>query len=137
MAVHRANPSCASCHNVIDPIGLALDNFDVTGSWRIRENGAPLDTTGEFYDGSVLETPQDLRDALLRRPVPLLRSFTANLMAYALGRRVEYYDQPAIRAIVESAESEDHRLSEYVIGIVRTDAFQKRSAVTASAVRGR
>jgi mono/diheme cytochrome c family protein len=128
MALHRANPSCASCHNVIDPIGLALDNFEVTGQWRIRENGAPLDTRGEFYDGSLIDSPEDLRAALLRRPAPILRNFTANLMAYALGRRVEYFDQPAIRDVVRKAEARDHRFSEYVIGIVRTDAFQQRLA---------
>ncbi len=136
MALHRANPACASCHNVIDPIGLALDNFEVTGEWRIRENGAPLDTRGEFYDGSPLESPQDLREALLRRPVPLLRNFTANLMAYALGRRVAYYDQPAIREIVNSAGSEGHRMSDYVLGIVKTAAFQQRSASSAADAQG-
>lgn len=129
MALHRANPSCASCHNLIDPIGLALDNFDVTGAWRIREHGVELDTEGEFYDGSIVSSPEDLRAALMRRPEPLLRNFTANLMAYALGRRVEYFDQPSIRSIVRNAERENHRFSEYVIGVIQTDAFQQRLAV--------
>jgi len=124
MEMHRANPVCSSCHNFMDPIGLALDNFDVTGKWRIRENGMPLDTRGEMYDGTPVESPADLRRALLKRPVPLIRTFTANLMAYALGRRVEYYDQPTIRAIVRAAEAEDYRMSSFILGVVMSDAFQ-------------
>ena len=80
---------------MMDPIGLALDNFDVTGKWRVRENGMPLDTRGDFYDGTPVTNPAELSQALLRRPLPLVRTFTENLMAYALGRRVEYYDQPS------------------------------------------
>ena len=86
---HRANPVCSSCHNLIDPIGLALDNFDVTGRWRIREDGASLDTRGTFYDGTWIEGPRDLARVLLKRPIPLVRHFTESLMAYALGRTVD------------------------------------------------
>ena len=92
--MHRANPTCNACHRFMDPIGLALDNFDVTGKWRVRENGMPLDTRGDFYDGTPVTTPAELIAALLKRPMPLVRTFTENLMAYALGRRVEYFDQP-------------------------------------------
>ncbi|MGI9625586.1 MAG: DUF1592 domain-containing protein, partial [Longimicrobiales bacterium] len=106
MEMHRANPACTSCHRFMDPIGLALDNFDVTGRWRIRENGVALDTRGEMYDGTPVQNPAELRASLLKRPEPLIRTFTANLMAYALGRRVEYYDQPTVRAIVRNAEAE-------------------------------
>ena len=94
MELHRSNPSCNSCHRLIDPIGLALDNFDVTAQWRLRENGAPLDTHGIFYDGTPVSTPRELVDALLARPIPLVRTFTENLLAFAIGRRVEHYDQP-------------------------------------------
>ncbi len=94
MEMHRKNPTCNSCHRVIDPIGLSLDGFDVTGKWRARENGMPLDTRGDFYDGTPIANPSELAAALLKRPIPLVRTFTENLMAYALGRRVEYYDQP-------------------------------------------
>ena len=90
----------------MDPIGLALDNFDVTAKWRDRENGMPLDTRGDFYDGTPVTTPSELTAALLKRPVPLVRTFTENLMAYALGRRVEYFDQPTIRAIAQGGRSE-------------------------------
>jgi hypothetical protein len=130
MAAHRTNPTCASCHSLIDPIGLALDNFDVTGKWRTRENGIPLDTRGTFYDGSDISSPSDLADVLLTRPIPLVRHFTSNLMTYALGRRVEYQDQPAIRAIARHAETEDYRLSSFILGVVNSDAFRMKQAVT-------
>jgi hypothetical protein len=87
MAAHRSNPTCNSCHRFMDPIGLSLDNYDVDGSWRIRENGMEVDTSGELYDGTPIESPQALMEALLRRPEPMIRAFTQNLMAYALGRR--------------------------------------------------
>ena len=124
MAMHAANPVCNACHQFMDPIGLALDNFGVSGKWRIRENGMPLDTRGTFYDTTPVSTPAELRQALLKRPEPLIRTFTANLMAYALGRRVEYYDQPRIRAIVREAEQHDYRISAFIRGVIESDAFQ-------------
>jgi hypothetical protein len=130
MEMHRSNVACSSCHNFMDPIGLALDNFDVTGRWRIRENGMPLDTQGELYDGTPVTSPKDLRQALLRRPIPLIRTFTENLMAYALGRRIEYYDKPTIRAIAAQAEADDYRLSSFILGVVNSAAFQMSRAET-------
>jgi hypothetical protein len=124
MEQHRANPTCNSCHRFIDPIGLALDGFDVTGRARIRENGAPIDTRGELWDGTPVDAPDALVRALLSRPEPLVRTFTANLMAYAIGRRVEYFDQPTIRAIVREAAKDDFRVSSFVMGVVRSDAFR-------------
>jgi hypothetical protein len=132
MEMHRSNPTCRSCHLYMDPIGLALDNFDVTGKWRIRENGMPLDTKGQLYDGSPVSTPAELQQALLKRPVPLVRNFIQNLMAYALGRRVEYFDQPTVRAIAANAAKRDYRLSEFVIGIVKSDAFRMKRAPVAA-----
>jgi hypothetical protein len=126
MEMHRSNAQCRSCHQYIDPIGLALDNFGVTGQWRIRENGAPLDTRGELYDGSPVSNPAELRDALLKRPIPLVRTFTQNLLAYALGRRVEFYDQPAIRRIASQAEVNGYRMSDFILGVVKSDAFRMR-----------
>jgi mono/diheme cytochrome c family protein len=123
---HRSNPQCASCHRVIDPIGLALENFDVTGRWRIKDQGAPVDVEGELYDGTALASPADLRAALLDRPEPILRTFTENLLAYAVGRRVEHYDMPTVRAITRAAAAEDHRVSAYVLGVVRSAAFRYR-----------
>jgi len=112
----------------MDPIGLALDNFDVTGRWRIRENGMPLDTQGELYDGTPVSSPMELQQALLRRPIPLVRTFTENLMTYALGRRVEYYDQPTIRAITQKAASGGYKMSAFILGVVTSDAFQMQQA---------
>jgi hypothetical protein len=128
MEMHRASPVCRSCHMFMDPIGLSLDNFDVTGKWRIKENGNPLDTRGNLYDGTPMASPEDLRQALLKRPVPLLRNFTANLMAYALGRRIEPYDQPTIRAIVRDAEKQGNKISAYVMGVVNSPAFRMQRA---------
>ena len=132
MEAHRANPTCNSCHRFIDPIGLALDSYDVTGRWRIRERGAEIDTRGELYDGTLIDTPRALIDALLRRPEPLLRTFTSNLLAYGLGRRIGYADQPAVRAIVREASINDYRMSSFVLGVVMSDAFQMQSTVSLS-----
>jgi len=131
MEIHRANEVCRSCHRFMDPIGLALDNFDLTGRWRIRENGMPLDTRGEFYDGTPLSTPDDLRRVLLARPDALIRNFTANLLAYALGRRVEYYDMPTVRGIARKAAAEDNHMSAFILGVIESAAFQmSRAEVT-------
>ena len=126
MELHRSNPSCSSCHRLIDPIGLALDNFDVTGQWRLRENGATLDTRGVFYDGTPVSTPRELVNALLARPVPLVRTFTENLLTFAIGRQVEHFDQPTIRAITRAAEANDYRMASFVMGVVGSDAFQRK-----------
>ena len=126
MEIHRANATCNSCHRFMDPIGLALDNFDVTARWRTRENGMPLDTAGDFYDGTKITSAQELIATLMKRPTPLVRTFTENLMAYGLGRRVEYFDQPAIRAIAKSAEANNYKMSSFILGVVKSDAFRMR-----------
>jgi hypothetical protein len=126
LELHRSNPTCHACHRFMDPMGLALDNFDAIAKWRVRENGIPLDTKGEFYDGTPMSTPAELVTALLNRPEPLVRNFTENLMAYALGRRVEYYDQPTIRAIASEAQENDYRVSSFILGVVTSDAFQRK-----------
>ena len=130
MEIHRTNPTCNACHRFMDPLGLALDNFDVIGRWRIRENGMPLDTRGELWDGAPVSNPRELRAALLDLPVPLARTFTENLMAYALGRRIEYYDMPAVRAITEAARAEDYRMSAFILGVVGSPAFRMQRAET-------
>ena len=137
MEAHRANPTCNSCHRFIDPIGLALDSYDVTGRYRIRENGAPIDTRGELYDGTPIDSPAGLVEALMERPVPLVRTFTQNLMAYGLGRRVEYFDQPTIRAIERAAARDGYRMSSFVTGVVLSDAFlMQRSTESVSETSG-
>jgi len=130
MEQHRADPSCNSCHRFIDPIGLALDNFGVTGKWRTREGGNLLDTRGELYDGTPLTGPTDLRQALLNRPIPLVRTFTENLLAYGLGRRVEHFDQPTVRAITRAAEADGYRMSAFILGIAKSDAFRLQRTST-------
>ena len=128
MEIHRANPVCAACHKVMDPIGLALDGFSVTGQWRIRENGVPLDTRATFYDGTPISTPADLSQVLLKRPVPLVREFTANLMAFAIGRRVEYYDMPTVRRIVDDAAGDYWPMQSLVMGVILSDQFRMKEA---------
>jgi hypothetical protein len=127
MEEHRRNPACTSCHRVIDPIGLALENFDPTGKWRIKDNEVPVDAAGVLYDGLKIDGPASLRDALLKHKDVFLETFTENLMTYALGRRVEYYDMPAVRAIVREASQHDYQLSSFVLGIVNSAAFRMRA----------
>jgi len=128
MEAHRADPVCASCHRFMDPIGLALDNFDVAGKWRIRENMAPLDTRGTFYDGTQISQPKELAEVLLSRPIPLVRNFTEHLLSYAIGRPAEYLDQPTVRAIASAAAENDYRMTSFILGVVESDLFQMRQA---------
>ena len=126
MEMHRANPTCNSCHQFIDPIGLALDHFDPVGKLRLRENRMPIDPRGTYYDGTVISTPKELATVLLKRPEPLVRSFTENLLAFAIGRHAEYFDRPAIRAISREAAANDYRISSFVLGVVRSPQFRMR-----------
>jgi hypothetical protein len=130
MEAHAKSPVCNSCHRFIDPIGLALDNYDVVGQWRIRENMAPLDTRGVFYDGTPIMSPVELVGVLLKRPTPLVRNFTEHLLSYALGRPSAYYDQPTVRAIARASESDGFKVSSLIMGVVKSDAFQMRQAPT-------
>ncbi len=136
LEIHRRNPVCAACHQFMDPIGVALENFGVTGEWRIRESGSPLDARGQLYDGTQLTNAVQLADALLERPIPLVRTFTMNLLAYALGRRVEYYDGPTIRAIAREAEANDYRISSFILGVATSDAFRSRQDIGAATAEG-
>ena len=128
LEAHRDNPSCRSCHKAIDPLGLALETFDVTGAWRIKDNGVAVDPTGELYDGSKLDGPIALRAALLKHREVVMRTLTENLMAYGLGRRLEHYDMPAVRGIVRDASASGNRFSSFVLGIVKSPAFQMSRA---------
>jgi len=128
MEMHRSNPACTSCHVVIDPLGLALENFDATGAWRIKDNGVPVDASGALYDGTPLGGPAGLRDALLKYQEVFVTSFTESLMTYALGRRVEYYDMPFIRSIVRDARANEYRISSFIHGIVGSPAFRMTSS---------
>jgi len=124
MEQHRANPNCNSCHRVIDPLGLALENFDVTGAYRIKDNEVPVDVNGDLYDGTRMEGPAGLRAALIKHQDMFLTGFTESLLTYALGRRVEYTDMPMIRAIVRDAAKKDNKLSAFILGVVNSNAFK-------------
>ena len=128
MEEHRKNPACTSCHRVIDPLGLALENFDVTGAWRIKDNEVAIDSTGELYDGTKMAGPAGLRAALLKNKDTFLQAFTENMMTYALGRRVEFYDMPAIRQIVRDAAKNDYRMSSFILSVAKSPAFQMSAA---------
>jgi hypothetical protein len=128
LEMHRQNPTCNACHRLIDPIGIALEPFDVTGKWRLRDNGVVVDAREELYDGTPLDGPASLTEALLRYETAFLRNFASNLMAYALGRRVEYYDMPEIRALVDRAREQDLRTSAFILGVVESDAFRMKVA---------
>jgi Protein of unknown function (DUF1588)/Protein of unknown function (DUF1585)/Protein of unknown function (DUF1592) len=125
MESHRSNPFCASCHRVIDPIGLALEHFDPAGRWRVLDNDVPVDASTTLYDGTPMNGLDGLVDALLKRRETFLRVFTSNLMAYGIGRDVQAFDMPTVRAIVRQAGEHENRLSSFVLGVVHSDAFQK------------
>jgi hypothetical protein len=127
LEVHRENPACAGCHRVMDPLGFALENFDAIGRWRATsEAGTPIDASGTLVDGSVVEGATSLRDALLRNEVSVMRTVTEKLLTYALGRGIEYYDQPAIRQIVAAAAQDDYRWSSVILELVKSMPFQMR-----------
>ena len=136
MERHRANPTCAACHRLMDPLGLALENFDAVGRWRETDaSGEPLDVSGELPDGTRFAGVAELKQALLANPEPFLRTLTEKLLTYALGRGLEYADAPAVRRIVRDAASREHRFSALVLGIVKSVPFQqRRSAGEAASV---
>ena len=125
MEQHRSNPACTSCHRVIDPLGLALENFDATGKWRVKDGAATVDASGTLYDGTSIDGPAGLRSAVLRRKDAFLLSFTQSLMTYALGRRVEPADMPTVRRIIRDAARQDYRISAFVSGVIDSAAFQR------------
>lgn len=123
---HRNNPSCKSCHGVIDPLGFALENFDAVGRWRDVDRMArvPIDASGELADGTVVAGPVELKEAILARPDQFVQTFTEKLMTFGLGRRIEYQDMPAIRRIVREASRDNYRFSSIVLGIVSSEQFR-------------
>jgi len=133
MELHRKNPTCKTCHQYMDPIGLSLDNFDVTGKFRYRENAIEVDPRGNFYDGTSLASESDLVKVLLKRPIPMVRTFTENLLAYAVGRRMEPEDQTMVRRIADEAATQNYRLSSFVMGVVNSPAFREKRAEVVSA----
>ncbi|MEP7305595.1 MAG: DUF1592 domain-containing protein [Acidobacteriota bacterium] len=126
MEAHRANPVCASCHQLMDPLGFALENFDAVGTWRARDNGSPIDSSGRFLDGAMLNGVSGLRDALVSRPDIFVGTLTEKLLTYALGRGLDHHDMPAVRKIVRESANDDYRFSSLVLGIVSSTPFQQR-----------
>jgi hypothetical protein len=128
MEYHRRNPVCSTCHAQIDPMGFALENFDGLGAWRERDGDTAIDASGAFPDGAKFEGPETFRRVLLQREDALVTTLTEKLLTYALGRGLEGYDMPAVRAIVRSAGAGGYRWSSLVMAIVQSTPFQKRQA---------
>ncbi|HXS29589.1 MAG TPA: DUF1592 domain-containing protein, partial [Steroidobacteraceae bacterium] len=123
MELHRQNPACASCHQIMDPLGLSLENFDLVGRWRTQEGDSPIDASGKLIDGRKLDGPVSLRQALLAEPEQFVTAFTERLLGFALGRGIEYQDMPAVRAIVHRAQREDYHFSSLLLGVVESPQF--------------
>jgi hypothetical protein len=129
MVEHRANAVCASCHKTMDPIGLALENFDAVGAWRTRDAGGPIDVSGELADGTKVNGVVDLRNAIVSRPEVFAGTLTEKLLIYALGRGLDYRDMPAVRGILREAAKNNYRVSSIILGVVNSTPFQMRTAV--------
>jgi hypothetical protein len=125
---HRRNPACATCHAVMDPLGFSLENFDATGEWRKKDRSGPIDPSGILADGTKVDGPVALRQALLKHPERFVDTLTEKLMIYALGRGLEYYDMPVVRGIVRDAAKQDYKFSALISNIVKSTPFQMKRA---------
>ena len=125
---HRANPACAGCHKIMDPIGLSLENFDAIGRWRTIDEGVTVDASSHLVDGTAINGPAGLRKALLDRPEAFVTTMTEKLLMYGLGRETKYYDMPAVRAVMRDGARSRYRFTDVVLGIVRSAPFQMRVA---------
>ncbi len=132
LELHRANPACASCHARMDPLGLSLENFDAIGQWRTTDTGHPIDASGVLLDGTKVDGPRELRQALLAQRSQFMTAVTQKLLTYALGRGLEYYDEPAVREIDRAAAADDYRWSSLILGIVKSAPFEMRTAAQVS-----
>jgi hypothetical protein len=129
LELHRKVEPCASCHKIMDPIGFALENFDMVGTWRDVDGKTPIDASGQLVDGTKIQSVGDLRNAVLSRREAFVTTATQKLLTYATGRTTEYYDMPGIRAIVRKAAANDYRFSMLVMGVVQSDPFEKKTKV--------
>ena len=131
LAKHRDNPACAGCHNMLDPLGFALEKFDGVGRYRdLDEGGLPIDASGVLADGSPIDGPADLRKAIADKPEIFVKTFTSKMLTYALGRGLEFYDMPTVRQIVEEAEKSEYRFSTIVQEIVKSVPFRMKRAAS-------
>jgi hypothetical protein len=135
MEAHRANPVCASCHKIFEPIGLALENFDAVGTWRTQDGESLIDASGVLVDGSKVDGVASLRDALVRRSDQFVRVVTEKMLTYALGRGVEYQDMPLVRSIVRDSAGGNYKFSSVVLGIVKSAPFQMNTKTTGDSQR--
>jgi mono/diheme cytochrome c family protein len=137
MEQHRANPSCNACHGVMDPLGFAFENYDSIGTWRTKDKYARtlIDSAGKLVDGTSVNGPADVRQALMKHPDQFVQTMTEKLLTYGLGRRLEYYDMPMIRKIVRDAAKDDYRFSSVIMGIVKSPPFQMSVKATESAAK--
>src|SRR3984885_362663 len=128
MEKHRSQPSCNACHGIMDPMGLSLENFDAVAQWRSKDydTGTAIDASGKMADGTSVKGPDDLRKALMTRPQQFVQTLTRNLMAYSLGRTLDYHDMPTVRKIVREADADHNRFSSILVGIVASPAFQMK-----------
>ena len=136
LAAHRENPACAACHRIMDPVGLALENFDPIGAWRTRDAGEPIYPSEMLFDGTAVRGPADIRRWIERHAESFTINLARNLLTFALGRILEPSDMPAVRGVVGEAEAADHRFSAYVMGIVTSTPFTKRRADDGVATAG-
>ena len=131
---HRISPTCAACHKIFEPVGIALENFDAVGAWRTHEEGAPVDASGVLPDGTKLDGPVSLRNAMLKYSPQFARVVSEKLLTYALGRGVEAEDMPMVRAIVRESSAGGYRFSSLVTSIVKSNAFQMNQKAAAPVV---
>jgi hypothetical protein len=131
MERHRADPVCAGCHAKMDPIGFALEHFDAVGRWRDEDAAGPIESKSELADGTVVDGPDGVRELLTSRPELFVSALTEKLMMYALGRNVQYYDAPAVRAVVREAATRNYEFSAIVEGIAASVPFQMRAGAAA------
>ena len=126
MGMHRENPACRVCHAAMDPIGFSLENYDAIGKWRTEFAGQAIDASGLLPDGNTFDGPDGLRGLLLERPDDFVGTVTEKLMRFALGRSLEYYDMPEVRAIVRGAAKNDYKWSSVILGVIESAPFQMR-----------
>ena len=133
---HRKNAACAGCHKMMDPIGFSLENYNAIGVWRTNDSGFPIDPSGKMFDGSKLNGPASLRQAILNRSDVFLGTFAENLLSYGVGRVIDANDMPAVRSVAREAVHNDNHFSAFVLAIVKSAPFQMRRAEDAEAGTG-
>jgi hypothetical protein len=128
LELHRTNATCAGCHSRMDPLGLSLENFDAIGQWRATDSGTPIDASGVLLDGTKVNGPRELRQAIMAQQKQFAKAVTEKLLTYSLGRGLEYYDVPAVRGIDRAAEADNYRWSSLMLAVVKSPPFQMRTA---------